>query len=63
MVQDKIADMLTRIRNANQLKYETVEVIGTTMTLEIADILKREGFISDFVYENNTNGDKKTLTL
>ena len=51
MVQDKIADMLTRIRNANQLKYDTVEVIGTKMTLGIAEILKREGYISDFTYE------------
>ena len=63
MVQDKIADMLTRIRNANQMKYETVEVIGTKMTLGIAEILKREGYISDFVYEKHTNGDKLTLTL
>ena len=63
MVQDKIADMLTRIRNANQLKYDTVEVIGTKMTLGIAEILKREGYISDFVYEKNKNGDKLTLTL
>ena len=63
MVQDKIADMLTRIRNANQLKYDTVEVIGTKMTLGIAEILKREGYISDFVYEKHTNGDKLTLTL
>ena len=63
MVQDKIADMLTRIRNANQLKYDTVEVIGTKMTLGIAEILKREGYISDFVYEKGTNGDKLTLTL
>ena len=53
MVQDKIADMLTRIRNANQLKYDTVEVIGTKMTLGIAEILKREGYISDFTYEKN----------
>ena len=63
MVQDVIADMLTRIRNANQLKYDTVVVIGTKMTLGIAEILKREGYISDFVYEKNTNGDKLTLTL
>ncbi len=63
MVQDVIADMLTRIRNANQLKYETVTVIGTKMTLGIAEILKREGYISDFVYEKHTNGDKLTLTL
>ncbi len=62
-VQDKIADMLTRIRNANQLKYETVEVVGTKMTLGIAEILKEEGYISDFNYEKNSNGDKLTLTL
>ena len=43
MVADKIADMLTRIRNANQMKYDTVDVIGTKMTVEIARILKEEG--------------------
>ncbi len=63
MVQDKIADMLTRIRNANQLKYDTVEVIGTKMTLGIAEILKKEGYISEYVYEKNTTGDKLMLTL
>ncbi len=63
MVQDKIADMLTRIRNANQMKYETVEVIGTKMTLGIAEILKREGYIADYVNEKNVTGDKLTLTL
>lgn len=63
MVQDKIADMLTRIRNANQLKYDTVEVLGTKMTHGIADILKREGFIADYTYEKNNNGDKMTITL
>ena len=62
-VQDKIADMLTRIRNANQMRYATVEVIGTKMTLGIAEILKREGVISDFTYEKNVTGDKLTLTL
>ena len=62
-VQDKIADMLTRIRNANQMRYATVEVVGTKMTLGIAEILKREGFISDFTYEKNVTGDRLTLTL
>ena len=62
-VQDKIADMLTRIRNANQMKYATVEVLGSKMTLGIAEILKREGFIEDFKYEKASNGDKLTLTL
>lgn len=62
-VQDKIADMLTRIRNANQMKYPTVEVVGTKMTLGIAEILKKEGYIADYVYEKSTQGDKLTLTL
>ena len=62
-VQDKIADMLTRIRNANQMKYDTVEVLGSKMTLGIAEILKREGFIEDFKYEKAKNGDKLTLNL
>lgn len=63
MVQDKIADMLTRIRNANQLKYETVTVIGTKMTLGIAEILKKEGYIAEYSYESDIKGDKLTLTL
>ena len=63
MVQDKIADMLTRIHNANQMKYATVEVLGTKMTKGIAEILKNEGYISDYKYERFTNGDKLTLTL
>ena len=63
MVGDIIADMLTRIRNANQMRYETVEVLGSKMTLGIAEILKREGYIADFKYEKATNGDKLNLTL
>lgn len=62
-VQDKIADMLTRIRNANIMRYKEVEVIGTKMTLGIAEILKKEGYIEDYKYEKNTTGDKLTLTL
>ena len=52
MVQDIIADMLTRMRNANQMKYENVEVLGSKMTLGIAEILKREGYITDFDTNN-----------
>ena len=62
-VQDKIADMLTRIRNAIIMKYPTVEVIGTKMTLGIAEILKKEGYIEDFEYIKNTNGDLINLKL
>ena len=63
MVGDRIADMLTRIRNANQMKYETVEVLGSKMTLGIAEILKREGYIQDIKYTKDTKGDKLLLTL
>ena len=63
MVEDKIADMLTRIRNANQLKYDTVDVIGTKMTCEIARILKEEGYISDYKLVEATNGNTLTLNL
>ena len=63
MVQDKIADMLTRIRNANQLKYDTVDVIGTKMTCEIARILKEEGYISEYKLVESNNGNTLTLNL
>lgn len=63
MVNDIIADMLTRIRNANIMKYDTVEVLGSKMTSEVARILKEEGYIADYTVEKNTNGDKITLTL
>ena len=63
MVGDRIADMLTRIRNANQMKYEKVVVLGSKMTLGIAEILKREGYIEDFNSIKDTKGDKLELTL
>ena len=63
MVEDKIADMLTRIRNANQLKYDTVEVLGSKTTEEIARILKEEGYISEYKLTEATNGNTLTLNL
>ena len=46
VMTDPIADMLTRIRNANMVKHEKLELPASTMKKEIADILKREGFVS-----------------
>lgn len=63
MVNDRIADMLTRIRNANIMKYDTVEVLGSKVINEVARILKDEGYIADYVYDKNIKGDKITLTL
>ncbi len=60
---DRIADMLTRIRNANIMKYDTVEVLGSKMTEEISRILKQEGYIEDYKVEKNIAGNKITLTL
>jgi len=54
MVTDTIADMLTRIRNANMVKHEIVEIPSTKMSEAIAVILKEEGFISNFeIYNEN----------
>ena len=62
-MNDRIADMLTRIRNANIMKYVTVEVLGSKMTEEISRILKQEGYISDYSVEKNIKGNKITLNL
>ena len=48
VVTDTIADMLTRIRNANQMRYEEVQVPASNIKIEIAKILKEEGFIKDY---------------
>lgn len=61
MVTDPIADMLTRIRNANQLRYKEVEIPASKIKVEIARILKEEGFISD--YNVNTNIIPNVITL
>jgi SSU ribosomal protein S8P len=57
VMTDPIADMLTRIRNANMVRHETVEVSSSKMKKEIVEILKREGFIRDAEYiEDNKHG-------
>ena len=54
---DPIADMLTRIRNANTVGHETVEIPASKMKKSIAGILKEEGYIEDFeVIEDNKQG-------
>ena len=53
VVTDPIADMLTRIRNANQMRYKEVEVPASKIKIEIARILKEEGFISDYKVKKN----------
>ncbi len=57
VMTDPIADMLTRIRNANMVRHESLELPASRMLREIAEILKREGFIRDAEYiEDNKQG-------
>ncbi|MBP2078995.1 30S ribosomal protein S8 [Oceanobacillus polygoni] len=57
VMTDPIADMLTRIRNANMVKHEKLELPASKMKKEIADILKREGFVKDYEFvEDNKQG-------
>jgi small subunit ribosomal protein S8 len=58
VVTDTISDMLTRIRNANMVKHQIVQIPATKMSLAIAKILKEEGFIEDF--ENYKKINKNT---
>ena len=60
---DPIADMLTRIRNANQNRAKTVSMPSSKMKEEIAKILKDEGFVEEFSIEENDVQNTLTLTL
>ncbi|MGI6360594.1 MAG: 30S ribosomal protein S8 [Acholeplasmatales bacterium] len=55
VMTDPIADMLTRIRNANQMFHETVEVPASKLKQDILRVLKEEGFIVDYLFEKNEN--------
>ena len=63
MVTDPIADMLTRIRNANQMRYKEVEVPASKIKVEIARILKETGFIADYKIKENNVQNVLVLTL
>ena len=60
-MSDPIADMLTRIRNANTAKHDTVDVPSSKMKLAIADILLEEGFIKK--YDIIEDGAFKTIRI
>ena len=59
IMTDPIADMLTRVRNALQARHETVEIPASKEKTAIAEILKNEGFITDFTVA----GDVKNTAL
>jgi small subunit ribosomal protein S8 len=63
VVTDTIADMLTRIRNANSMRYTEVKVPASKLKLELARILKEEGFIKDYKVLEETAQGTILLTL
>jgi small subunit ribosomal protein S8 len=60
---DPIADMLTRIRNANSAQFETVKMPGSKLKEALAAILEREGYISGFTVEKETTRPGSTLEI
>lgn len=56
IVLDPIADMLTRIRNANTRKHETVNIPSSKMKLAIANILLNEGYITSYTQDQKVDG-------
>ncbi len=60
-MSDPIADMLTRIRNANTAKHDTVDVPASKMKIAIADILLNEGYIAK--YDIVEDGNFKTIRI
>ena len=58
---DPIADMLSRVRNANNAHHDTVSMPSSKLKVNIATILKQEGYIADFTVEDARVG--KTLTI
>lgn len=62
-VIDPIADLLTRMRNANQMRYNEVVVPSSNLKLEIVKILKAEGYITDYKVEKGQVQDNIVITL
>jgi small subunit ribosomal protein S8 len=63
VMTDPIADMLTRIRNANLRKHPTVSVPASKIKLDILRVLKEEGYISDFVKIEDEKQGMISITL
>lgn len=63
MTTDPVADMLTRLRNANSAHHDTVSLPQSKLKRNIAEILKAEGYIADWSEEDARVGKTLTLTL
>lgn len=63
VMTDPIADMLTRIRNANQMKYETVDIPASKLKKEILEVLKQEGYVLGYKVIKKDVQDTLRVTL
>jgi small subunit ribosomal protein S8 len=63
MMTDPIADMLTRIRNANSIKRKQTSMPASKLKVAVAQALKEEGFISDYAVEAGSPRSTLTVTL
>lgn len=63
MMSDTIADMLTRIRNANAANHHTVAIPASKMKVEIAKVLAAEGFVDSFSVDGEAPQQLLTITL
>ncbi|MFM8828875.1 MAG: 30S ribosomal protein S8 [Actinomycetota bacterium] len=61
MLTDPIADMLTRIRNANMALHDTVEMPGSRLKADVARVLEEQGYIAG--WESSSDGTRTTLTV
>ncbi|MFA7376252.1 MAG: 30S ribosomal protein S8 [Acholeplasmataceae bacterium] len=63
VMTDPIADLLTRIRNANQMRHQTVEIPASRLKADLLNVLKQEGFIVDFTKKEGTTLGTLVVTL
>ena len=63
MLTDPIADMLTRIRNANTALHDAVEMPGSTLKAAVADVLKEQGYITDYELRDGRVGTDLVVKL
>jgi small subunit ribosomal protein S8 len=63
MLTDPIADMLTRIRNANTALHDNVEMPGSTLKAAVADVLKEQGYIADYELRDGRVGTDLVVKL
>jgi len=63
VVSDPVADMLTRIRNANEMRHKSLSVPASKLKLEITRILKDEGFIREYKYKDDNKQGQLTIYL